>query len=47
MKEDFLPSDLKKMDINQLDNLAAEIRKMFLENIPVTGGHLAPNLGVV
>lgn len=47
MKGDFLPSDLKKMDINQLDNLAAEIRKMLLENIPVTGGHLAPNLGVV
>lgn len=42
-----MPSDLKKMDINQLDNLAAEIRKMLLENIPVTGGHLAPNLGVV
>ncbi len=41
------PQDLKKLDINQLQSLAAEIREELLRTVPVTGGHLAANMGVV
>lgn len=41
------PEDIKKLDFNQLDILADEIREFLIENILVTGGHLASNLGVV
>ena len=41
------PEDIKKLDFNQLDTLADEIREFLIENILVTGGHLASNLGVV
>ncbi|WP_204516805.1 1-deoxy-D-xylulose-5-phosphate synthase [Brevibacillus fulvus] len=41
------PKDLKKLTIPQLNKLASEIRSFLVENLAKTGGHLAPNLGVV
>lgn len=41
------PQDLKKLTIPQLVELAGEIREFLIKNLSVTGGHLAPNLGVV
>ncbi|MDO9556787.1 MAG: 1-deoxy-D-xylulose-5-phosphate synthase [Coriobacteriia bacterium] len=41
------PSDLKPLDAGQLRQLAAEIREELIKTVAVTGGHLAPNLGVV
>ena len=41
------PADVKKLSDEQLKQLAAEIRQLLIEVISHTGGHLAPNLGVV
>jgi len=41
------PSDLKKLSPEQLPELAAEIRHAICDAVSKTGGHLAPNLGVV
>jgi 1-deoxy-D-xylulose-5-phosphate synthase len=41
------PSDLKRLSLGDLDTLAAEIRTFLIEKLAATGGHLAPNLGVV
>jgi len=41
------PADLRSMDVNQLEDLAAEIREAIIGQVSETGGHLAPNLGVV
>ncbi|KNY26765.1 1-deoxy-D-xylulose-5-phosphate synthase [Pseudobacteroides cellulosolvens] len=41
------PDDIKKLDINQLEELAAEIRAFLIDNVSKTGGHLASNLGIV
>lgn len=41
------PADLKSLTIDELNKLAAEIRKELINTVSVTGGHLAPNLGVV
>jgi len=41
------PEDLKALSVGQLIELAAEIRQFLIEKLSVTGGHLAPNLGVV
>jgi 1-deoxy-D-xylulose-5-phosphate synthase len=41
------PADLKKLSIDQLPKLAQEIRDAICDQISKTGGHLAPNLGVV
>jgi 1-deoxy-D-xylulose-5-phosphate synthase len=41
------PEDLKTLDGDQLEALAADIRRTLIETVSVTGGHLAPNLGVV
>lgn len=40
-------NDIKKLNADELDILAKEIREFLIEKISVTGGHLAPNLGVV
>jgi 1-deoxy-D-xylulose-5-phosphate synthase len=42
-----LPADLKKLSLNELKQLAAEVRKMIIEVISKNGGHLAPSLGTV
>ncbi len=41
------PRDLKQIPIERLDDLAAEIRRAICEQVRRSGGHLAPNLGVV
>jgi 1-deoxy-D-xylulose-5-phosphate synthase len=41
------PEDLKKLNVEQLEALAGEIRDFLIEKLSATGGHLAPNLGVV
>lgn len=40
-------NDIKKLTEEQLDELASDIRRFLIEKLSVTGGHLAPNLGVV
>lgn len=41
------PADLKKLSIRELNELAVEVRRKIVETVSQTGGHLAPNLGVV
>jgi 1-deoxy-D-xylulose-5-phosphate synthase len=41
------PNDLKRLSISELEALAGEIRQFLIERLSATGGHLAPNLGVV
>lgn len=41
------PQDLKSMSIAELEALALEIRQAIIAQVQKTGGHLAPNLGVV
>jgi 1-deoxy-D-xylulose-5-phosphate synthase len=41
------PSFLKNLSIDELNELASDIRSFLIENISKTGGHLASNLGVV
>ncbi len=43
----YSPSDLKKLNIDELDYLAKEIRDFLIKSLTKTGGHLASNLGVV
>lgn len=39
--------DVKKLDIEELNTLADEIRKVLIDKISVTGGHMGSNLGIV
>ena len=41
------PEDLKKLKINEKQQLASEIREMIIDVVSKNGGHLASNLGVV
>jgi 1-deoxy-D-xylulose-5-phosphate synthase len=41
------PADVRRLDREDIDRLAAEIREMLVQTCAVNGGHLAPNLGVV
>ena len=41
------PADLKKLNLEELEQLAVEIRQKIVETVSKTGGHLAPSLGVV
>ena len=41
------PADVKALPVKQLPQLACEIRTAICEQIMKTGGHFAPNLGVV
>jgi len=41
------PEDLKALSPEELEQLAWEIRERLIEVLCVTGGHLAPNLGIV
>jgi len=41
------PADLRGLSPVELETLAREIREMLVETVSHTGGHLAPNLGVV
>lgn len=42
-----LPEGLKELSYQELEAVAAEIRELLISTIARTGGHLAPNLGVV
>ncbi|MDI6890388.1 MAG: 1-deoxy-D-xylulose-5-phosphate synthase [Thermodesulfovibrionales bacterium] len=42
-----LPSDLKKLSISELKELARELRGTIIEKVSINGGHLSSNLGVV
>ena len=41
------PSHVKKLTVDQLSELAVEIRHELIEGLAKHGGHLGPNLGVV
>ena len=41
------PEDLRGLDLNDLEDLAAELRETIISTVAETGGHLAPSLGVV
>ncbi|MET8974970.1 1-deoxy-D-xylulose-5-phosphate synthase [Streptomyces sp. NPDC004539] len=41
------PRDLDRLSLEELDQLAGEIRTFLVEAVSKTGGHLGPNLGVV
>lgn len=41
------PADVKRLSVPELKQLAEEIRQFLISVISKTGGHLAPNLGVV
>ena len=41
------PDDIKKLNVDEMEALAGEIRQFLIESISKTGGHLASNLGVV
>ena len=41
------PDDLKTLSPEQLVRLASELREVLITTVAKTGGHLAPNLGVV
>ena len=42
-----LPEQLRKLSLEEKENLAEELRQDLLETVSKTGGHLASNLGVV
>ena len=41
------PNDIKKLNIQELNSLCAEIRELMIDTISKNGGHLASNLGAV
>lgn len=41
------PEQIKHLSVDELEDLAGQIRHFLIEKLSVTGGHLAPNLGVV
>ena len=41
------PLDLKTLTLQEMNQLAAEIRQLIIKVVSKNGGHLAPNLGVV
>jgi len=41
------PADLRRLSVDELPQLAAEIRRFLIETVSETGGHLAPGLGTV
>ena len=41
------PQDLKVLTIDEMKQLAQEMRELIIKKVNTTGGHMAPNLGVV
>lgn len=41
------PKDIKKLNIEELNNLCQEIRELMVDTVSKNGGHLASNLGTV
>lgn len=47
LSEKLTPELLKRMDAEQLEQLAVDLRRYLVRSVAVHGGHLGPNLGVV
>ena len=43
----FYPVDLKNLSLDEMNTLAGEMRKLIIEKVNTTGGHMGPNLGIV
>ncbi|NEU06360.1 1-deoxy-D-xylulose-5-phosphate synthase [Clostridium senegalense] len=41
------PEDVKKLSVNEMKDLSAEIRQILLKKLSEYGGHIGPNLGIV
>ncbi|MDE6408907.1 MAG: 1-deoxy-D-xylulose-5-phosphate synthase [Muribaculaceae bacterium] len=41
------PADIRKMDLSEMTQLAAEMRSALMKKLSVHGGHVGPNLGMV
>lgn len=41
------PKDLKRLNIDEMNQLASEIREAIITKVNTTGGHFGPNLGIV
>ena len=41
------PADLKELSINEMNALADEMRGFIVKKVNTTGGHMAPNLGIL
>ena len=41
------PKFLKKLKINELEELSNDVRKFIIKSVSITGGHLSSNLGIV
>lgn len=41
------PSFLKQLNIEELEDLAEDIREFIIQNVSITGGHFSSNLGIV
>ncbi|MBQ9940094.1 MAG: 1-deoxy-D-xylulose-5-phosphate synthase [Clostridia bacterium] len=44
--KEYTPDELKSLSVNQASEYCNEIRRFLIDNVSVTGGHLASNLGV-
>ena len=47
LKENNFPTDIKKLNIKELNSLAEEIRHEIISVVKENGGHLSSNLGIV
>jgi 1-deoxy-D-xylulose-5-phosphate synthase len=47
LKKVNYPADIKKLSLDELYQLADEIREIIIDTVSTNGGHLAPSLGVV
>lgn len=41
------PSDLKNLNIEEMNTLSDEMRDLIIKKVNSTGGHLGPNLGII
>lgn len=41
------PADVKKMSVDEMNTLATEMQGVIAKRVNVTGGHMAPNLGII
>ena len=43
----YMPNDLKKLSISEMETLADEMRELIIKKVNAIGGHMGPNLGIV
>lgn len=41
------PQELKSLSLGEMNTLASEMRELIIKKVNVTGGHMAPNLGIL